>query len=234
MQQVNVCGVDGCSAGWIAVIETSGEIHGEVFSNLESLAIGLQTTSIVAIDIPIGLPDAGDRLCDHQARKFLGSPRASSVFPVPVRGVLQSQNYTEACSAHREIDTRGLSQQAYAILPKIRETDEYLEQVSGGTFSLCEFHPEVSFAAWNGDRPMQFAKKKPEGRIERHSLVNRTWPGVYESIRASIPRKDAKDDDILDAFAGLWTAKRIALGYSSRLPADACFDQRGREMCIHY
>ena len=38
----------------------------------------------LAIDIPIGIPEAGARPADREARALLG-PRRNSVFPAPVR-----------------------------------------------------------------------------------------------------------------------------------------------------
>jgi len=55
----------------------------------------------IAIDIPIGLLE-GPRVCDKAARKLLGQPRGSSVFPAPCRPALeaqcQRQTYAEASS----------------------------------------------------------------------------------------------------------------------------------------
>ncbi len=56
---------------------------------------------------------------------------------------------------------------------------------------------------------MQHAKRTGEGRAERLALVNEHFCGAFGAVRASIPRRLAADDDILDAFAALWTAERI-------------------------
>jgi len=45
--------------------------------------------ALAAIDIPVGLPDTGSREADSVARKFIG-PRASSVFPCPIRLALEA------------------------------------------------------------------------------------------------------------------------------------------------
>jgi predicted RNase H-like nuclease len=77
----------------------------------------------VGIDIPIGLLE-GPRACDKAARKLLGQPRGSSVFPAPCRPALGPQTYAEASSINREKTMRGLSQQAWGVAPKIKQVDD--------------------------------------------------------------------------------------------------------------
>jgi len=73
----------------------------------------------LGIDIPIGLLD-GPRACDKAARKLLGQPRGSSVFPAPCRAALQVETYEEASAINRQKAGRALSRQARRIVPKIR------------------------------------------------------------------------------------------------------------------
>jgi len=73
----------------------------------------------LGIDIPIGLLD-GPRACDKAARKLLGQPRGSCVFPAPCRAALQVETYEEASAINRQKAGRALSRQARRIVPKIR------------------------------------------------------------------------------------------------------------------
>src|SRR5262245_16436242 len=85
-----ISGVDGCKAGWIAVTATPeifDKAEVKVFMSVAALISELAPRAIIAIDMPIGLPERaikGGREPDWAAREFLGLQRAS-VFPVPSR-----------------------------------------------------------------------------------------------------------------------------------------------------
>lgn len=123
---MRVSGVDGCRAGWLCVEDCEGRLTGRIFKSFPELLTALPSASVIAIDIPIGLPEQGKRDCDVSARFHLGRLRASSVFPTSVLGILHEEKYSVANLKHRDIDGRGLSRQAFAILPKIREVNEQL------------------------------------------------------------------------------------------------------------
>jgi predicted RNase H-like nuclease len=81
-------GIDGCKAGWFAVIISSRQSWAfNVYDDITQLWNKLKDAELLLIDIPIGLLEDGEagRTCDIMARKILGRPRASSVFPPPVR-----------------------------------------------------------------------------------------------------------------------------------------------------
>ena len=77
----------------------------------------------LAIDIPIGLLDCS-RACDKAARKLLGQPRGTSVFAAPCRTALAATTHASANLINREKTGRGLSQQAFGIIPKIKQVDD--------------------------------------------------------------------------------------------------------------
>ena len=54
-----ICGVDGCPAGWIAVWRDHADAAPKtaVFCDIRSLIEAFSKTAILAIDMPIGLPD---------------------------------------------------------------------------------------------------------------------------------------------------------------------------------
>jgi predicted RNase H-like nuclease len=81
-----------------------------------------------------------------------------------------------------------------------------------------EAHPEVSFALLKG-APMRFAKKSAEGEAERVRLLR--------PIFCEIPTvPGAARDDVLDAFALLWSARRARRGHARVLGGDER-DERG-------
>lgn len=55
-----IVGVDGCKAGWLAAIATVGDIATPrlaIFSDIAALLEALAPDALIAIDMPIGLPD---------------------------------------------------------------------------------------------------------------------------------------------------------------------------------
>jgi predicted RNase H-like nuclease len=175
--------------------------------------------AVVAIDIPIGLAEHGARACDIEARARLG-PRRSSVFPAPVRAVLGAATWTDANATARAVDGRGLPRQVFNLLAKIAEVDARISPALQSR--IVEAHPELCFASMSG-APLAFAKRTPAGQHDRMALV-----------RAPIlPVAGAARDDVLDAHALLWTARRVARGVEARL-GDGSRDRRGLRMEIVY
>jgi predicted RNase H-like nuclease len=227
-----LAGVDGCRGGWLAVIDDGRRLDSRVFPDWSRLTAELQR-AVIGVDIPIGLPGKHSRQCDVEARKRLGQPRGSSVFPAPVRGVLKSGlSHREISDAHQRIDGRGLSQQAYRLLPKIMEVDRYLREDLLRQQRVIEIHPEVSFAIWNRGSPMVYRKSKLAGRVERECLIDREWPGVRERVWESVRAENCERDDLNDAFAALWTVRRVAAAQAQKLSPVAEFDETGLRMEI--
>ena len=132
-QLFHVAGVDGYKAGWFVAI-TSITMENETDTpcefNLKNVFTAntftevLSKTSdckLVCVDIPIGLSDGNrPRECDAAARKLLRGPRASSVFPAPIRPCLSAKDYTEANKISLKHSGKGLTPLSFAILKKIR------------------------------------------------------------------------------------------------------------------
>jgi predicted RNase H-like nuclease len=229
-------GIDGCPDGWLGVVEDgSGDLRAFVRPDFAEVVASLPEDALLAIDVPIGLSESGPRICDREARALLGPPRASSVFPAPVRGVLGLPSYEEASEAHRRIDGRGMSRQAYGIAHKIGEVDAVLRSGPPALRErVVEVHPEVSFCLWNEGRAMRHAKKRPDGADERRALVASAWPGATERLTAQLDAAGRRygADDLLDALAALWTARRVAAGTARTLPENPPSDRFGLPMRI--
>ena len=224
---MSAAGVDGCPAGW-AVATDDGALHvAKTLADVLALAPG-----VVGIDMPVGLTDAGPRLCDTLARRAIGARRAS-VFPTPVRAALSATTRAEASRLHRAADGRGLSAQAYGILPRIRDVDALLRADPDAAARVVEVHPEVSFAGMNGGAGLAHAKKTAEGRAERLTLLAPFFGDAPEHAGCGIPRSALALDDVLDAFAALWSARRVASGAARRLPEPPPLDAHGLAMAIH-
>jgi predicted RNase H-like nuclease len=217
-----VAGVDGCRRGWVAAV---GRVDGRGTPTVSVVPwFGELVTSVergdlvaVAVDIPIGLPERGPRSCDVEARRRLG-PRRSSVFPAPVRAVLGCATWEEANTRSRAVDGRGLAHQVFNLLAKIGEVDGLLSPSRQAR--VVEAHPELCFASI-ARGPLLHSKRTLAGRAARVALV-RVEPG---------PLPGAAADDVLDAHAALWTARRVAAGDEERLGGGER-DRRGLRMEI--
>lgn len=228
-----VVGVDGCSAGWVAVwFDLNGGKVVDCRVEAEIASIAAACSGVIAVDTPIGLLDRGTRECDHAARKFLPG-RASCVFAAPIRPVLPARSQREASAKRRRIEGKGVTLQAFGITPKIIEVDALLRTDAALQQRMHEMHPEVSFAVMNGGTPIRIGKKTVEGRAERLRLLERTFGAAPARYIATAARPEgAAPDDILDAFAAAWTAARIHRGTARAFPPARQYDGFGLPMNI--
>lgn len=106
-----------------------------------------------------------------------------------------------------------LSQQGSAILVKVAEVDAFLRARSAGERDrqdwLFEVHPEMCFRALN-DGAVPPSKTSALGQLQRLDLVRREFPDAEERIRAWAGAARHSLLDVLDAYAGCWTALRWA------------------------
>jgi predicted RNase H-like nuclease len=182
------------------------------------------TLAAVAVDIPIGLTANGPRRADVEARRQLG-PRRSSVFPAPVRSVLDAASYDEACALSRAACGKAISKQLFNILPKIREVDALVTPLRQQR--VFEMSPELSLAVLAG-APMVHAKTTAAGRAERVAVLGDVFGHDQIEHHVNTKRTGAQADDVLDAFAGAWTARRFASAHHLQLGGDV--DERGLRM----
>ena len=169
----------------------------------------------IFIDIPIGLPGGTDeREVDRAARRMLGRPRASSVFRVPVREVLETTSFAQAGRISRKVTSKdggegkGISKQAFAIRHKISEVDALLRGCPKARALVREVHPEVCFAGLAGS-PMEHNKKRVLGFEERRAELSQVWRDVdvlIDDVLEKTLRKRVARDDVLDAAVAALTA----------------------------
>jgi hypothetical protein len=96
---------------------------------------------------------------------------------------------------------------------------------------VFEVHPEVSFSAWAG-KPMRYSKKKATGRLDRRKLILAEWPDAITSCQAMLAGERYEVDDLYDAFAALWTARRISAKKARAIPSISPRDANGLPMKI--
>ncbi|HWP26562.1 MAG TPA: DUF429 domain-containing protein, partial [Xanthobacteraceae bacterium] len=125
-----LAGADGCAAGWmVAFVRPEGPaVKLRLMARLADILAGPEAPEIVAVDIPIGLPERtgyGGRRAENLVRPLLGA-RQSAVFSVPARAAVYARDYREACTAALAASDppRKVSKQLFNIAPKIREVDE--------------------------------------------------------------------------------------------------------------
>jgi len=221
LTQAVLAGVDGCPGGWIAVAGEGGSLRAEVFGSFAALTASLPGEAIIAVDMPIGLPERGVRSAERAARAHLGE-RQSSLFSIPPRAAVYAGDYRESCSLslERTDPPRKVSRQAFGLFPKICELDTLLRS-------------HAALAA--GMNSMSLPKKikgrvNPEGLAERRALLQRC--GLPEDFLKSPVPRGAKEDDFLDACAMYLVARRHARGEARPYPDHVERDDFGLRMAI--
>jgi predicted RNase H-like nuclease len=218
-----VLGVDACRGGWVGVTldgDGAAVCFGATLAETVAVAEVKAPVDCVAVDIPIGLPDRGRRLADAEVRTLL-SPRGSCVFDALPRSVYEAPTHAEANALHRSLTGRGVSQQAYQIGPKVLDANEFARDNA-----VLEAHPELCFATM-GDGPLRAAKKTGEGQQQRRDLLQSQ--GI--DVSALSPGR-AGIDDLLDAAAVAWTARRHLRGEASAYPGVPEVFRDGRPAAI--
>ena len=125
---------------------------------------------------------------------------------------------------------KGLSEQTIAIIPKMREVDEFLLSNEEYMNVIRESHPEVCFARLNGEVLMT-NKSEKEGITDRVQVLSRYLQGVSEEyVRTSAKKLGCKPDDILDAVCLAVTANLDAQGRTEIIPENSSTDDKGLKM----
>lgn len=241
--QDRVGGVDGVRGGWVMAIAGAWEgspveeiLVRRSFRDLWCYA-HRKGLAAVAVDIPIGLPCGGDRVCDGEARDRLRGPpnRASSVFNAPPLCAIDAGNFEKAVKSARKCADKGVSKQSYALFPKIKEVRKVLQPqnlVEGAQPRAAEAHPEVSFQAMAG-KPMRYHKSRQAGVAERLAYLQLHFSNIVDvAVRTQTTGPpDPGLDDVLDAVAAAWTARRAVSGTAVPLGGLAT-DRTGLPMTI--
>ena len=184
---------------------------------------GLPLTGVVGIDMPLGLLADGWRDADALARRALGR-RGVTVFAIPPRPVWQQPTYAKANKACRDLTGKGLSAQTWGLRGKLLEADAYRRNSPA---RLYEVHPELAFAALSG-APLQESKHTPAGLAIRRQLLAQA--GL--TLPPKVP--GAAENDLLDAAAVAWSARRIAAGHALTLTNPAQRADDTTEIAIRY
>jgi predicted RNase H-like nuclease len=173
--------------------------------------------AVIAVDIPIGLPDTGRRQADILTRKKVG-PLWPSVFMTPVRAALEAADYATAAGLSRRLAGEGISRQAFALQAKILQVDRWVRQAP---HRVVEVHPEASFAELAG-ATLQSRKSCWAGIVLRRRLLAAAGISLPDDL--GLAGGKAGVDDVLDAAAAAWTAVRVLRGQALATPPEVFSD----------
>jgi predicted RNase H-like nuclease len=209
---LKVLGLDGFRKGWVTA---SFDGCGASIAFHRNIADALaEPFDRAAIDIPIGMNDDGERLCDRLARDAL-HPHRSRVFTGARRWLWEE--FDDPDKANAEALRRGqkrASRQLWHIGRKIMEVDAFVR--SHPQLDIRETHPELVFQRLNAGRSLP-SKKSDEGLSQRRSLLKqRGFEEIDEWLGVGRIGTGAKPDDVLDACA----VAIAALDPAGRLPEE--------------
>jgi predicted RNase H-like nuclease len=204
-----VVGCDVARGRWVAVVLHDGAFHRALVArSLAAIACACPSAAVIAVDIPIGLPESWPRAADRQARELVG-PRRNSVFLTPLRAAVEEPDFAKATAAHSRATGKGISRQAHALSRMILDA----EPVAAADERIHEGHPEASFRAMAGT-VLEEPKTSWNGLQTRIALL----AGARIHLPAGLGEAGrVRPDDVLDAAALGWTAARIAARTAQRL-----------------
>jgi len=198
-------GVDAARGGWIGVALEDGRFADAALERrFPGMLERFPDAVLIGVDVPIGLPEPGERRrADLEARDVAG-PRRSSVFFTPSRAALEASTYGEARAIAPGTSAQGWALRT-AILDVARVEDPRVHEV----------HPEVSFAVLAGE-PLVFGKRTWNGQRERVRLLAAAGIELPDRLDAGL----VAADDVLDAAVAAWTATRVARREHVTVPGD--------------
>ena len=229
----NFVGADWASNGWVAAeLDDEGGLSVGFYPTIWNLwyDCGDEAAQIL-VDIPIGLAEDERRECDREARTFL-EDRRSSVFWTPIRDAVYEDNIEDAKAVQTDAMEHSISNQAWAIVPRIREVDTFLREGDGARDVVRESHPEVCFRQLNGDEFVE-TKTSDDGLEDRRNVLETETPVTAEDCDRAIGilaapsyARFATADDVLDAIVLAVTAKRVADGDYALFPEQSASAER--------
>lgn len=219
-------GIDGCKGGWLAAEINDGILSLHKFADLNELAEKLSFDSCL-IDMVIGLQENEEQIRpDAMARKILKG-RASTVFTSPCRKAVYGETKEERLEANVQVLHKKFGSTTDAIIPKMREVDEFLQTNTQYKNVIQESHPEVCFARLNGSVLMT-SKHDLDGIRERAAVIRKYLPEVTERWLSTRSRTmKCKEDDIVDSVCLAVTANLMLQGKTETIPPEPSLDDTG-------
>jgi predicted RNase H-like nuclease len=211
---LRVLGLDGFRNGWVMV---SLDGSGADIAFPDNIAAALaKPFDRAAIDIPIGMTDDGERLCDRLARERL-HPHRSRVFTGARRWLWDE--FDDPDQANAEAQRRGqkrVSRQLWHLGSKIMQVDAFVR--AHPAMDIREAHPELAFLRLTDGKPLP-SKKSEEGiALRRRLLQCNGFEDIDRWLTEARIGTGAKPDDVLDACAVAIVARDPAGSVPEGLP----------------
>jgi predicted RNase H-like nuclease len=130
----------------------------------------------------------------------------------PVREALLAADHATASAINRRLTGHGISIQAFALKPKLLEVEQWARAAA---VRVVEVHPEVCFARLAG-APLTARKSSWAGTEQRRALL--AGAGIRLAGDLGPAGALAAVDDVLDAGAAAWAARRVRSGDARPLP----------------
>ena len=190
-------GLDGFRKGWVAVMLDGDRREISFLHDIADVLAG--RFDRLAIDIPIGMDDRGERDCDRLARDSL-RPHASRVFTGARRWLWEE--FDDPDKANVEALRRGqkrVSRQLWHLGPKIMQVDAFVR--ANPSLDIREVHPELVFQRLNDGKPLASKKSAAGMTLRRRLLMREGFDDIDHWLRSARMGSGAKTDDVLDACA---------------------------------
>jgi predicted RNase H-like nuclease len=212
---MQVAGADVWKGQWVVVTLEDGHFtRAFVERTLDAAVAKLSDAIAIGIDMPIGLPSAGERRpADLEAREFVGV-RRNSVFLTPSQALLAMESLGEANRLARKEGWPGIAAQAFALKKQILA----VQPIATVDERIWEVHPEVSFTQANDGIPLEWPKSCWNGVAQRREILE--THGIFVPNHLG-PRGKADAADVLDATIAAWSAMRLAGKAGASFPKDA-------------
>ena len=220
-------GVDGCRNGWAAAVLDHGELFLKRYDSVAALVDEYPAFDACLIDMAIGLRNDANQIRPDDAAKIELGKKASSVFPIPSRAAVYAEGEDAQKQANIRTLGKSLAKQSIAIIPKIRELDEFLNDHSKYKNRILESHPEVVFARMNGSVVMTRKKEFP-GFSDRVAILSeyldeKTLWAMWDQAK----ELGCSPDDLVDAVSLAVAGVLYAHGQTDTLPELPEEDEKG-------
>ena len=164
---------------------------------------------------------------DCKARAFLPVARKSTIFPVPCRQAINSENYEAASTVNEQVLGKKLPSQSFAFSKMIRQVDDFLSKEMCWQNRLMESHPEVAFQMLNGGNGLQYSKHTEAGIAERITILRSNGVDPVPLVAEFTPKQY---EDVLDALCLAVSAKLGCEHEFRTMPKNPVADSRGLKM----
>ena len=225
-------GVDWMKGKWLAAELNGTHADCKAFCYISELCSAYSEADAILIDIPIGLPENTSEAVhrpDQALRDFLkDKDRKSSVFNTPLRPLVYADTKEDAWQLKHQLGAK-VSIQSLALLPMIREVDEYLQQNPEWKNRLLESHPEAAFQVLNDNHALPCSKHTPDGLALRKKILEKHGICI-EYLLAQFSR--SIQEDVLDALCLSVIAQQGLKTRFRTIPEQPLLDKTGLYMQI--